>query len=104
MSDTESFLIVDDLIGSNEKIDMEKLEKIANDHRQTNTYCEKDGVREYSCSIKFSLVNMEKELRAIAEEMLLTEDAKREFNPKTRTLPYFEIDDEWQKYVEIEDE
>lgn len=33
-----------------------------------------------------------------------TEAAKREFNPETRTLPYFEIDDEWQKYVEIEDE
>jgi hypothetical protein len=81
---------------------MEKLEKIANDYKQTNSHCEKG--RECSCSLKFSLVNMEKELRAIAEEMLLTEDAKREFNPKTRTLPYFEIDDEWQKYVEIEDE
>lgn len=71
MSDTESFLIVDDLIGSNEKIDLEKLKKIANDYRQANTHCEKDGVREYSCSTKFSLVDMEKELRAIAEEMLL---------------------------------
>lgn len=71
MSDTESFLIVDDLIGLNEKIDLEKLKKIANDYRQTNSHCEKDGVREYSCSTKFSLVEMEKELRAIAEEMLL---------------------------------
>ena len=69
MSDTESFLIVDDLIGSNEKIDMEKLEKIANDYKQTNSHCEKG--RECSCSLKFSFVEMENELRAIAEEMLL---------------------------------
>lgn len=69
MSDTESFLIVDDLIESNEKTDLEKLKKIANDYRQTNSHCEKG--REYSVSLKFSLVDMEKELRAIAEEMLL---------------------------------
>lgn len=33
-----------------------------------------------------------------------TDEAKREFNPKTRTLPYFWIKDKWfTKYVELED-
>lgn len=28
-----------------------------------------------------------------------SDEAEREFNPKTRTLPYFDIDDEWQEYI-----
>lgn len=30
-----------------------------------------------------------------------TDEAKREFDPETRTLPYFHLDDMWQKYVDM---
>lgn len=35
-------------------------------------------------------------------ESVLTEDGKREMNPETRTLPYFEVDDPFDKFVSIE--
>lgn len=57
MSDTESFLIVDDLIGLNEKIDQAKLSEIANEYRQTNTYRKKG--REYYFSQTFNLKDWE---------------------------------------------
>lgn len=28
-----------------------------------------------------------------------SKEAEREFDPETRTLPYFDIDDEWQEYI-----
>jgi hypothetical protein len=34
-------------------------------------------------------------------ETVLTEDGKKEMNPLTRTLPYFEIDDPFAKFVQL---
>jgi hypothetical protein len=35
---------------------------------------------------------------------VLTEEGEREMNPRTRTLPYFEIDDPFAKFVELKEE
>ena len=34
-------------------------------------------------------------------ETVLTAEGEREMNPETRTLPYFEIDDPFEKFVDI---
>lgn len=66
------------------------------------SYCPKCGkLRWFSSTNKWQKRVYDEHFFAFRFEW--TEDAKREFNPETRTLPYFEIDDEWQQYVEIED-
>lgn len=75
MSNTESFLIVDDLDGLNEVIDFEKVAKLVSEHNQTDAY--QQNARIYSISMTFNLEETKKKCRPFWEAITSNEDAER---------------------------
>ena len=75
MSNTESFLIVDDLVGLNEVIDFEKVAKLVSEYNQTNAH--QQNARIYSFSMTFNLEETKKKCKPFWETITSNEDAER---------------------------